>query len=218
MKVRYARSRWSGRLDDTLPPSGDITIFHLGRGGVGEDGTLDPYNRARVERTLAVARVVALVRPNANIRIIWTGGCNRKQDRSGTSRATSEGTAALAYACALFHASDHFTMLAEENSTSTVENATASAELVPEDDTVLVVTDPLHYVARKVQFIFWLTYPRHRRLYVQLPASPPGTNAKSILVHLISTCTTVLGMFRVTRGDTAGIQRRQVVLQRYTRH
>lgn len=218
MRVHCGSSFWSTGLDAKLPHSGNITIFHLGRGGVDEDGTLDDYNRNRVEWTLTVARVTALLRPEANIQIVWTGGCNRKQDRSGASRATSEGRAALVHACTLIGRNDRFTMLAEENSTSTVENATASAKLVPEGDTVLVVTDPLHYLMQKAQFIFWLVYPRHQRIYVQLPASPPGTNSKKIATHLVSTYITVYGMSFVTRGDAAGIQRRQVLLQKYTGH
>ena len=217
MKVRFARSL-SSRLDAVLPPSGNVTVFHLGRGGVNADGTLDDYNSVRVERTLAVARVVTRLRPEAHVQVIWAGGCNRKQDRSGTSRETSEGRAALVYACGLIHGNDHFTMQAEENSTSTVENATASAKLVRKGDTILVVTDPLHYVARKVQFIFWLMFPRHRRLYIQLPASPPGTNIKSVVMHLVSTYITTLGMSFVTRGDADDIQRRQVQLQKLTGH
>lgn len=218
MKVRYKGSRWSSKLDAELPQSGNVTIFHLGRGGVEEDGTLNAYNRNRVEQTLAAARVVALLRPYANIQIIWTGGCNRQQDRTGAPRLASEGGAALLYARTLITARDRFTMLVEENSTSTVENATASAKLVRENDTILVVTDPPHYKMRKIQFIFWLMYPMHERTYLQLPTSPPGTNIVKAVVHVVSTCTTVLGMIFVKRGNARSIQHRQALLQKYTGH
>lgn len=218
MKVRSAGSSWSSKLDAQLSQSGNVSIFHLGRGGVNDDGTLDPYNRARVERTLAVARAVAMLRPHANIQIIWTGGCNRKQDRTGTAGPISEGRAALLHACTQIRQYDHFTMMTEENSTSTVENATASAKFVRQGDTIIVVTDRLHYLLRKIQFIFWLMYPAHERVYVQLPSSPPGTNVMKVVTHLISTCTTVLGMVFVKRGNAKSVQSRQVFLQRYTGH
>lgn len=218
MKVRFADRFRSSKLDAELPHGGYISIFHLGRGGVNADGTLDAYNRTRVERTLGLASVVAVLRPDANIQIVWTGGCNRKQDRASIARPTSEGEAALRHARTLIRPEDRFTMVAEESSTSTVENATASALLVSDNDTILVVTDPLHYLMRKVQFIFWLVFPKHERIYIQLPTSPPGTNIVKIATHLISTCTTVLGMSFVKRGNARSIQRRQVLLQKYTGH
>jgi|GEM_PF-1802161 hypothetical protein len=217
MKVRYA-GVWSHKLDAKLPPSGNITVLHLGRGGVTEDGTLDTYNRERVVQTLAMVQTITLLRPGATVQVIWTGGHNRKQDRANTHRPASEGGAALQYARTLLNRSNRFAMSAEEESTSTVENATAAAELVPKDGVVVVATDSLHYMMRKVQFIFWLAYPRHRRIYIELPASPPDTNWKKLATHLVSTCTTILGMLLVSRGDTAAIQRRQVSLQKYTGH
>jgi hypothetical protein len=207
-------------LDGQLPPHLDITIMHLGRGGVKEDGALDAYNKGRVEWTLDIARAIANLRPHAEIKILWTGGCNRKQDRAGAERPASEGGAALQYANTLIKADDRFVMLAEQISTSTVENATASAGagLVPDDSAIVVVTDPLHYMARKIQFIMRLVFPRHKLTYVELPSSPPDTTWKSVAKHLVSTFITTAGMIGVTRGDAPGIQRRQVWLQDHTGH
>lgn len=218
MKVPVSAQDWTTKLDGLLLPGLNITIMHLGRGGVMANGTLDAYNRGRVEQTLDVARGVASLRPHAKVRIIWTGGHNRQQDRSGTQRVASEGGAALQYASTLVKVSDRFTMLAEVNSTSTVENATASAGLVPSGGVIIVVTDPLHYVAGKVQFIMRQTFPKHRVVFVELPSSPPGTTWMSGAKHLVSTVITVAGMTGVARGDVAGIQRRQVWLQDHTGH
>jgi hypothetical protein len=205
-------------LDTQLPPGFNITIMHLGRGGVEEDGTLDPYNRDRVERTLDVARAVATLRPSAYIRILWTGGCNRQLDRSGTQRPASEGGAALRYATTLIQADDRFAMQSEENSTSTVENVTAYRKYASQGSDIVVVSDPLHYLARKIQFILWLVFPGRRTVFVELPSSSPDTNWKSRVKHLVSTFITVVGMIGITRGDAVGIQRRQVWLQDHTGH
>lgn len=218
LKVRYASLSWLSKLGAQLLSSeGNVTILHLGRGGI-HDGKLDDYNRMRVIQTLAIARAVALLRPNAAVQIIWSGGCNRQQDRTGTPLLVTEAGAALKYAEPLLRECDRFTMAAEEHSTSTVENATESAKIVSSNDAIVVVTDPLHYWLWKVQLIAWLVYPHHRRIYVELPTSPPDTNWKKIAVHAVSTCTTVIGMTFVRRGDAVAIQRRQRLLQKWTRH
>lgn len=205
------------KLDAQLPPNRNVTVVHLGRGGVQEDGTLDAYNKGRVEQTLRVVSAITSLRPRAKVQVIWTGGHNRKLDRSDTKPSTSEGDAALRHATELV-GPDSYTMLSEAKSTSTVENATACAALIPADDTIVVVTDPLHYVSWKVQFIFWLTYPGRRIVFVELSLSPPGTTHKKVAVHLVSTFITMAGMIGVRRGNPAAIQHRQVRLQKYTGH
>jgi len=64
----------------------------------------------------------------------------------------------------------------------------------------------------------WLVFPYHRVVFVELPTSPPGTNWKKTLTHLVSTFVTVAGMVGVTRGDSVGIQQRQNRLQSITGH
>jgi hypothetical protein len=216
VKVVLDRIRLT-KLDALLPPNADVTIIHLGRGGVEEDGTLDSYNRRRVEQTVSLASKVATIRPGVDTQIIWTGGCNREQDRCGVQLPASEGGAALRYASTL---TNGYAMTAEEDSTSTVENATAAARLVLDNSVIIVVTDRLHYVARKVQLIFWLVFPQHRRVFVELSSVPPGTGPMKIVTHLASTVATAIGMFVLgaKRGDSDGIQRCQVKLQRITGH
>lgn len=219
MKVlRPDSPNWKASLANQILPATNIVVMHLGRGGVMEDGTLDPYNTGRVLQTLEVASDIEDLQPSARVQILWTGGCNRKQDRSGTRRPASEGRAAIQCARPLVGKDDNFTMLTEENSTSTVENATRSSELVANSDVIVVVTDPLHYVARKIQFIMWLVFPYHRVVFVELPTNPPGTSWKNVAVHLVSTFITVAGMAGVTRGDSVGVQQRQNRLQRLTGH
>jgi hypothetical protein len=215
--LRYGSPNWTTGLNVNILPDTNVTIMHLGRGGVMEDGTLDLYNTQRVLQTVVVASVIVDLRPPVSrIQILWTGGHNRKADRSGAQRPASEAGAAYQYAAKV--TDDSLTMLTEEDSTSTVENATRSAGLVPDGDVIVVVTDPLHYLAWKVQFIMWLAFPGHRLIFVELPAAPPDTNWKSKVKHLVSTFITVTGMIGVTRGDAAAIQRRQNQLQRLTGH
>lgn len=219
MKVlRYGSTNFKTRLASQIPPGTNITVMHLGRGGVTANGTLDSYNQDRVFQTLEVASEIGQIRPHAEVQIAWTGGCNRVEDRSGTQRPASEAGAANQHALTMVTVDDNVTMVTEENSTSTVENATRSTKLVANSGVIVVVTDRLHYFARKVQFIMWLAFPQHRLVFVEVVASPPGTNGKSIAKHLISTFVTVVGMAGVTRGDSAGIQRRQNRLQRLTGH
>ena len=219
MKVLlYGSPNWKTGLDRQVPPGTNITVMHLGRGGVTARGTLDSYNQERVFQTLEVASDIQSLRPRAEVQIVWTGGHNRQQDRSGAQRPASEAGAANQHALTMVTVDDKLTMVTEENSTSTVENATRSTELVADSGVIVVVTDPLHYLARKVQFIMWLAFPQHRLVFVEVVASPPGTNWKSKVKHLISTFVTVVGMAGVTRGDSAGIQRRQNRLQRLTGH
>lgn len=191
------------------------TFLHLGRGGVQEDGTLDNYNKARVEQTVSLVRGLMMRFSHIPIRVIWSGGHNRAQDRSGIERTNSEGGAALAHATLI---DSRITMQAEEESTSTVENATASVALVPDGDTIVVVTDPLHYRFWKVQFIMWLTFPCRKIVYVKLPELPPNTTKKSVAKHFVSTFITVVGMIGTKRGDANAIQRRQRLLQQLLRH
>lgn len=219
MKVlRYGSTNFKTRLASQIPPGTNITVMHLGRGGVTTKGTLDSYNQERVFQTLEVATEINKLRPRAKVQIVWTGGHNRKQDRSGAQRPASEAGAANQHALTMVTEEDNFTMVTEKNSTSTVENATRSAELVADSGVIVVVTDRLHYLARKVQFIMWLAFPQHRVVFVEVVESPPGTNWKSKAKHLISTFVTVVGMAGVTRGDSVGIQRRQNRLQRLTGH
>lgn len=206
------------RLSKHIPPATDITIIHLGRGGVTKEGTLDIYNKGRVLQTVSLAAVIEGIRPRAQVSILWTGGCNREQDRAGDKRPATEAGAALNYAYSLIGENDTVVMGIEERSTSTVENATRATALVSEFNTIVVVTDKLHYLAHKVQFIFWLAFPRRRVVFVTLPKSPPGTNAKTVAVHLVSTFITMLGMIGVHRGNADSIQRRQERLQQITGH
>lgn len=219
MKVlRYGSPNWKTGLNVHILPGKNVTIMHLGRGGVMEDGTLDFYNTDRVLQTVAIASDIADLRPPVSrLQILWTGGHNRKADRSGAQRPASEAEAAYQYAGKVV-IDDALTMLTEEDSTSTVENATRSTKIVPDGDVIVVVTDPLHYLAWKVQFIMWLTFPRHRLIFVELPSAPPDTNWKSKAKHLVSTFITVTGMIGVNRGNAAAIQRRQNQLQRLTGH
>lgn len=201
-------------LDAQILPNTDVIVMHLGRGGV-ESGVLDSYNKGRVLQVLDVASTIKAIRPRATVRILWTGGHNRQQDRTGNTPPVSEAEAARDYA-AIMRADDE--MLVENRSTSTVENATRSHEMVAADDTLVVVTDKLHFVAGKVRFIFWLTYPRRRVVFVKLSKNPPGTNWLSRCKHLVSTVITMVGMTGVRRGDPKGIQDRQNRLQRVTGH
>jgi hypothetical protein len=201
------------QLSKLIPLDTNVVVMHLGRGGV-ENGVLDPYNQGRVHQTLNVMASIETIRPRATVRILWTGGHNRQQDRTGNTPPISEARAAHDYAATLIDDE----MLVEDQSTSTVENATRSREMVAADDTLVVVTDKLHYLARKVQFIFWLTYPRHRVVFVMLPKNPPGTDWLSRCKHLVSTITTVVGMVNVRRGDPDSIQKRQNRLQSITGH
>lgn len=200
-------------LDARIPPNTDVVVMHLGRGGV-ESGALDSYNKGRVLQVLDVASTIKTIRPRATVRTLWTGGHNRQQDRTGNTPPVSEAQAAHDYAATL--TDDE--MLVEDRSTSTVENATRSRELVAADDTIVVVTDKLHFVAGKVPFIFWLTYPHHRVVFVKLPKNPPGTNWLSRCKHLVSTAVTLVGMIGVRRGSPASIQKRQNKLQTITGH
>ena len=59
-----------------------VTLVHLGRGGVEKDGTLNPYNQYRVGAVLRIARQLNKYFPKLRVTIIWTGKCNRAQDRS----------------------------------------------------------------------------------------------------------------------------------------
>jgi len=201
-----------------IPPATNVVVMHLGRGGVTEEGTLDIYNRGRVLQVLNVVAMIEDIRPRATVRTLWTGGCNREQDRTGDKPPVSEAEAAFNYARERFDEDSVFDMLTESLSTSTVENATRSREMVAAQDTIVVVTDSLHYLARKTQFIFWLTYPRHRVVFVKLPKPPPGTNWLGRCKHLASTAVTVVGMIGVRRGDPDSIQERQNQLQTLTGH
>jgi hypothetical protein len=216
--LRYGSSNFKTNLARQIPPGTAITVMHLGRGGVTEEGTLDSYNKDRVFQTLEVASLVNKLRPRAKLQVIWTGGCNRQEDRADTKRPASEAGAANQHALTMIEEDETYTMVTEEDSTSTVENATRSAELVADSGVIVIVTDPLHYLARKVQFIMKLVFPQHRLVFVEVVESPPGTDWKSKVKHLISTLVTVVGMAGVTRGDAAGIQRRQNLLQRLTGH
>ena len=219
MKVlRYGRPNFKSGLARQIPPGTNVTVMHLGRGGVMEDGTLDDYNQERVFQALEVATDINKLRPHATVQLVWTGGCNREEDRSGAERPASEAEAANRHALTMYTEDDSFKMVTETNSTSTVENATRSAELVEDSGVIVVVTDRLHYVARKVQFIMWLAFPQHRLVFVQVVASPPGTNWKSVAKHLVSTFVTVVGMTGVRRGNPKSIQNRQNLLQRLTGH
>ena len=216
MRVLRPNSRnWKTDLAGQIPPGITVTVMHLGRGGVMADGTLDTYNKGRVLETLAVATDIQGIRPQNELRILWTGGCNREQDRSGAELPASEAGAAEQYAQTMQRG---FTMLTEGDSTSTVENATRSKELVADSDVIVVVTDRLHYLARKVQFIMWLAFPQHKVVFVELHKMPPGTNWKKVATHLVSTLITTVGMIGVATGDAAGIQRRQNRLQSLTGH
>lgn len=215
MKVlRYSNLTYND-LNSQLPPDKNITVMHLGRGGVLPNCMLDDYNQKRVLRTLGVALNVQAARRHAEIQILWTGGHNRQLDRAGTE-LPAEAKAARRYARTKID--DRFTQLTEENSTSTVENATRSVELIPEDHVIVVVTDKLHYLTWKVQFIFWLVFPSQKVVFIKLSDSPPGTTWKNVAIHLVSTVVTVVGMAGVPRGNAAKVRDRQKLLERLTGH
>lgn len=198
-------------------PSEPILLVHLGRGGVQQNGELDAYNRRRVENVIALARALQAKFPERDIAALFTGRCNRKQDRLRVELPATEADAALEYAQTLCKLGDRFVLGAERRSTSTMENAINTARSAMDNGILVILTDPLHYLGGKVTFIMRLVFPQRRIIFVELPDRLKVT-FPDMAKQLLSAVITRIGMIGVARGDLNGIKQRQIDLQEGLRH
>lgn len=192
-------------LSTEVPPIDALLV--LGR-GIDRHGNLSPTGLARVEEALRIARVCV---PQV---VVFSGGHSWVQELAG-DEVPSEGGAMLAYAnvCGATELSDT-RFVAEEESTSTVENMVNSKPLLtlgPEEASLGIVSDRLHFTGGRIDYLAGLVFPgvQIHSFCITEEVTPEALRAEKLVSTMTKLC-----MWGVRPGNDRAIMRRQRGLER----
>jgi hypothetical protein len=190
-------------------------LLILGR-GVDEQGALSETGQERVQ---AAAWLGAVLAPELRV-IVASGARSWKQTADGII-TPSEGGTMLQDLTTTFETTyggvpDGLELQAEEASTSTVENFVNSSPLLnlQKGERLGVLSDPLHFMFYRPQYLGRLTLPDTCIVPLELPAHKTPTLPETT-EELVSTIAARILMAGVKKGNHDSIMRQQRRLQAF---